>query len=532
MQLLRSGNALALLFSYPAFITAQISTGTGGSSVISQSQAPFPVLVNSSSTTIVEPSTPITGSYSTTHSDLSSTTLPLATQKNDTVVNTITSTYSSAASTSSSHSLGSSSVSPIASSSTLSSVLSSAGTFQSGVSSATNLTTFSSSNTEAATSGATSLSPTAQPTAVSSASNTVSSILATSDSPSLPPGITITPSLPITTLVPTRTEVQSSASDLSIAIVGVFPIIQNWIEDPAAHITGVIDELNNILPEAAGFLAKLPKPTDGVEPCRSGKRRRSEPDRDTYAVLGERDLLGGLFKTAFSLVNCVINTTNKVKDAVVGGTTAAVDTVKGLQDDLKPLLDALNDVVPDGYSEASDSASDTEEPTETSSSTCTLTTVSNCDITCTATATTTIGRPNKRAQGDVCPTVCGEPITKCDVTGVTSSSTVTTTTTTARQLCARDCDSCNGNVRRLVNDAPAPTKLTTAFEDNALSSTSTIIASYFNKPELRTRELAPLETSQSTSHILKRTLSSPPQGSDKGMYSGSSLVSSFQYYLG
>ena len=499
--------------------------------MISQSQAPFPIPVNSSSTIVVEPSTPITGSYSTTPSDLSFTTLPLATQKNDTVVNTITSSYSSAVSTSFSPPLGSSSVSPIASSSKLSSVLSSAGTFQSGVSSTTNVTTSSSSNTEAATSGATSLSPTAQPTAVSSASNTASSILATSDSPSLPPGITIPPSLPITTLVPTGTEVQSSASDLSIAIVGAFPIIQNWIEDPATHVTSVIDELDNILPEAVGFLARLPKPTDGVEPCGSGKRRRSEQDRDTYAVLSERDLLGGLFKTAFSLVNCVINTTNEVKDAVVGGTTAAVDTVKGLQDDLKPLLDALNDVVPDGDSKSSDSASETEEPTETSSSTCTLTTVSNCDITCTATATTTIEGPNKRAQGDLCTTVCGAPITKCDVTGVTSSFTVTTTTTTARQLCARDCDSCNGNVRRWANDAPAPTKLTTAFEDNALSSTSTIIASNFNKPELRTRELAPVETSQSTSHISKRTLSSPPKGSDQGMCSSPNLVPSFQYYL-
>ncbi|KAI4917827.1 hypothetical protein J4E85_009919, partial [Alternaria conjuncta] len=193
--------------------------------------------------------------------------------------------------------------------------------------------------------------------------------------PLLPPGITIPP-LPVTTLVPTGTEVQSSASDLSIAILGVFPILQNWIEDPVAHVTEVTDELDNIIPDAVGFLAKLPKPTDGVEPCGSGKRRRSERDHELHDVLSERDLLGGLFKTAFSLVNCVINTTNKVKDAVIGGTTAAVDTVKGLQDDLKPLLDALNEVVPDEASEPSDSVSVTEEPTQTSSSTCTLTTLS------------------------------------------------------------------------------------------------------------------------------------------------------------
>ncbi|KAI4693505.1 uncharacterized protein J4E88_001878 [Alternaria novae-zelandiae] len=199
-------------------------------------------------------------------------------------------------------------------------------------------------------------------------------MLATSNSPLLPPGITIPPS-PVTTLVPTGTEVQSSASDLSIAILGVFPILQNWIKDPVAHVTEVTDELDNIIPDAVGFLAKLPKPTDGVEPCGSGKRRRSERNHELHDVLSERDLLGGLFKTAFSLVNCVINTTNKVKDAVIGGTTAAVDTVKGLQDDLKPLLDALNEVVPDEASEPSDSVSETEEPTQTSSSTCTLTTI-------------------------------------------------------------------------------------------------------------------------------------------------------------
>lgn len=248
-------------------------------------------------------------------------------------------------------------------------------------------------------------------------------------------------------------------------------------------------------------------------------------------VVGERDLLGGLFKTAFSLVNCVINTTNKVKDAVVGGRTAAVNTVKSLQDDLKSLLDALNDVVPDEDSDPPDSASETEEPTQTSSSTCTLTTVSNCGITCTATATTTIKGPNKREQGEVCTTVCGSPITKCDITGVTSSSTVTTTTTASRQICAPDCDNCNGNIRRLVTSAPAPTELPTAFGDNALPSTSMIVASYFNKPQSSTRELVPVETSQSTSHISKRTLSSPPQGGDKGMYSSPNLVSSFQYYL-
>jgi len=249
-------------------------------------------------------------------------------------------------------------------------------------------------------------------------------------------------------------------------------------------------------------------------------------------VLGERDLLGGLFKTAFSLVNCVINTTNKVKDAVVEGTTAAVNTVKSLQDDLTPLLDALNDVVPDEESEPSESASETEEPTQTSSSTCTLTTVSDCDITCTATATTAIEGPNKRAQGEVCTTVCGSPITKCDVTGVTSSSTVTTTTTASRQICAPDCDNCNGNVRRLATSAPTPTELPTAFGNNALSSTSIIVASYFNKPQSSTRELVPVETGQSASHISKRALSSPPQGADKGMYRSPCLISSFQYYLG
>ena len=394
--------------------------------------------------------------------------------------------------------------------------MSSTATFPPAVSSASNITTISSSSTGVTTSGDTSLYPTVQPTVVSSASNTASTILETSNSPVLPPGIAIPP-LPVTTLVPTGTEVQSSASDLSIAILGVFPILQNWIEDPVAHVTEVTDELDNIIPDAVGFLAKLPKPTDGVEPCGSGKRRRSEGNHELHDVLSERDLLGGLFKTAFSLVNCVINTTNKVKDAVVGGTTAAVNTVKGLQDDLKPLLDALNEVVPDEASEPSDSVSETEEPTQTSSSTCTLTTVSNCDIACTATATTTKGGPNKRAQGDVCTTVCGAPITKCDVTGSTSSSTVTSTTAATRQRCAPDCDNCNGKVRRLATSVPAPTEFPTAFESIAISSTTTIAVSHFRNPQLSAEGLAPVETGHPTSHVSKRSLSSPYGPEHNGM---------------
>ncbi|KAH6858984.1 hypothetical protein BKA58DRAFT_51372 [Alternaria rosae] len=276
MQLLRSGNTLVLLFIYPAIITAQISTGTGGSNVGSQSRAPFPVSVNSSNIAIARPSTQLTGSTTTVSSGLSLATLPLVTQKNDTVVDNITGTYLSTASTTSSNSSGFLSVAPIASSSTLSPVLSGAATFHSGGTSTTNVTTASSSNTEATASSATSLNPTAQPTAVSSVSDVVSSLLSvTSTSLVLPPGIT-NPPLPVTTLVPTGTEVQSSASDLPIAIAEIFPILQNWIEDPAAHVISVTDELNVILPAAVGFLAKLPKPTDGVELCVSGKRRRSE----------------------------------------------------------------------------------------------------------------------------------------------------------------------------------------------------------------------------------------------------------------
>ena len=143
---------------------------------------------------------------------------------------------------------------------------------------------------------------------------------------------------------------------MSIIIAGVFPLLQNWIEKPEPpQVTGITNELDNILPKATDFLGKLPKPTDGIEPCKSrSKHRRKE---DTGLVEHKRNLLGGLFKTAFSLVTCVIDTTNKIKDGVV---KEAIENVKSLEEDLKPLLDALKEVDEVSSSSKSDQPSSTQ----------------------------------------------------------------------------------------------------------------------------------------------------------------------------
>ncbi|KAF2036804.1 hypothetical protein EK21DRAFT_83732 [Setomelanomma holmii] len=251
---------------------------------------------------------------------------------------------------------------------------------------------------------------------------------------------------------------QSSASDLSIVAAGVFPLIQNWIHNPGTpEVTLLTNGLNNVLPKASAYLAKLPKPTDGVESCASRKhRQRGLPPSKSPTQLEKRSFLHGMFKTMFSLVTCIVDTTNHVRDLAVEGTSAAVEIVKSLQDDLKPMLDALNEADESTDSEESLSISTNLTPTESkppSSSSCTPKMVSNCNIACTATATTTKGLPNKRAEAGACTTSCGNNIIKCDVTGVTSVSTATFTVT-ARQKCAWGCSDCNPKPQEPTPIAP------------------------------------------------------------------------------
>lgn len=301
------------------------------------------------------------------------------------------------------------------------------------------------------------------------------------------------------------TEIQSSASDMSIIIAGIFPLIRSWIGDPQPpQVTSVTDELDNILPKVSDFLGKLPKPTDGVEPCKSGARRRAEEAFQGIQTLNKRSFLGGLFKTAFSLVTCVINTTNKVKEEVMRGTT---DAVKNLQNDLIPLVDALNEVDPN---EPDPSASNSDQPSSTqtessSSSSCTLNTVSNCNIACTAIATTTVGGVRRQANGEACTTVCDAPITKCGATGVTSASTTISTTTAVRK-CAKGCSGCNAPI-------PPPEPIT---EGDYMTDTNGIayapaptVSALSTYSDLAARNIAPRETGPSSRNLYKRTLTNP-----------------------
>ncbi|KAF1999814.1 hypothetical protein P154DRAFT_620743 [Amniculicola lignicola CBS 123094] len=265
-----------------------------------------------------------------------------------------------------------------------------------------------------------------------------------------PPAITTPPDL-FSLFPSTGTEAQASASDVSIAFAGLFPLLQNWINDPQGpQKTGLISELDLALPKAVGLLNHLPKSPGPADPCKRGKRRRAEEALQGPNTSNERRFVGGLIKTAFNLVKCVVDTTNKVKEGVLKG---SIDAVKGFEVDLRPLVDALKEIKPEEPEpdepepEQSDPKSDQRSSTQSeesssSSSSCTLNTVSNCHIGCTAIATTTLGGAKRRADSDACTTVCEAPITKCGASGVTSASTVTSTTTT-RKLCARDCPKCN-----------------------------------------------------------------------------------------
>jgi hypothetical protein len=199
------------------------------------------------------------------------------------------------------------------------------------------------------------------------------------------------------------------------------------------HVTAITNQLDGIFPKALHLLGKLLKPSDGVQPCKPTKRRRNKVQEAK-----KRDLIGGFFETAFSLVTCVVDATNILRDEVIKCTKDTVDTVKKLQADLTSLLDALNEVQENDQPEPSGSISKKATSTSSeSSSSCSLRTVSNCKINCTAVAATTLGVLNKRNK-QACTTVCEAPITRCDATGVTSISTATSTTT-AHPVCSQGC---------------------------------------------------------------------------------------------
>ncbi|KAF2108167.1 hypothetical protein BDV96DRAFT_605848 [Lophiotrema nucula] len=361
-------------------------------------------------------------------------------------------------------------------------------------------TAISTSPTATITDGPSSTASVVQPPEVTITSSSTDGII-------LPPGITLPPD-PSTTFLPTGTEIQSSASDVSSIIAGIFPLLQNWIDDPKPpQVTGVTNELDNILPKASGFLGKLPKPSDGVEPCKSRKRGQAEEAYQDFQTLNRRSFLGGLFKTAFSLVTCVIDGANKIKDGVIDGAT---DSVKTLVKDLEPMVDALNEVDPN---ESDPSATDSNQPTSTqggsstssSSSSCSMNTVSNCNVACTAVATTTVGGARRRAGNDACTTTCDATITKCGVTGVTSASTVTSTTTASRK-CAKGCSACNAPL-------PLPEPITGGdylTDTNGLAYVAASTASVLpTDVDVAARDTSPKETGIPNRSLYKRALTNP-----------------------
>jgi hypothetical protein len=263
------------------------------------------------------------------------------------------------------------------------------------------------------------------------------------------------------------------------------------------------------------MLGKFPKPPDGVEPC-NGRRLRSEPGH-----IIPRGLFGGLFKTAFSLLSCVFETTNKVEDEVIKGTTDTVDTVKKLHDTLKPMIDALNEV-----EETEPSGSASEQPSRTeakssSSSSCTLQTVSNCNVHCTAIATTTMGGLLRRDKRDnACTTACKAPITKCGASGVTSASTITSTTTASHHVCARSsCGTGCDNRGPSRPDDPIVTRYLKAPNGVLYLPAPTASKPLSNTIVFNEKRSLPRETSPPTSSHQKRALSHPDEIREiNGMY--------------
>jgi hypothetical protein len=339
----------------------------------------------------------------------------------------------------------------------------------------------------------------------------ISSTISTPTEIHLPSGITLPPN-PVITLLPTGAEIRSSASDLSLVFIGIFPLLNNWINSPdAPRVTAVTKELNNILPKALDLLGKFPKPTDGIEPCKIRQRRRSEPGQVMSPTLESRSLLGGLFKTAFSLLNCVVNTTNKVKDEVIKGTKDTVDIVKKLQDTLKPMIDALNEVEETKPSGSASEKPTSTKPQSTSSSSCTLQTVSNCNVRCTAIATTTLGGAQRRDKRDGCTTACEAPITKCGATGITSVSTVTSTTTASRFVCALSCTACDNNDRGPPLSEPIAAGYSKAPNGVLYLPAPTASNPLSNNVDLKDKKLMPMETGSAKSSHQRRALSHPDE---------------------
>ena len=308
----------------------------------------------------------------------------------------------------------------------------------------------------------------------SPALGTRSSSAGTSSPPSgiIPPLFAVTSSLPSGTSLPppavtfltTDDEVQSGASNLSILIVPIFPLLQSWMKNPRGDVTPITNELNKILPQAISLLRKLPEPPGPVEPCKKMSRRLVLGQN---YVLHERDLIKNIFKTAFSLVKCIKDSMEKIKDTV---TTKAEDVegkIKTLTTDLAPMVDMLKAANPEKEpsgprsnepttARSTSVRSTSARSTSSSSSSCTPRTVSNCNIACIVISTATaVGRVAKRADTKSCSTKCGPPITKCDATGVTSASTVTSTTTTKiYEPCSPDCTECVSNQYDRLKEVP------------------------------------------------------------------------------
>ncbi|KAH5449877.1 hypothetical protein HBI31_244630 [Parastagonospora nodorum] len=247
--------------------------------------------------------------------------------------------------------------------------------------------------------------------------------------------------------------IETSASIISRDLIDMFGLLDHWIDvTEAPQATAVALKLDIVLPRMTDFLHKLPKPPQGPEPCKRADHGQSE--LILASELEVRSLFGGLFKTAFSLVACVIETAQKLRTEVTKGVKDTLDVVKSLEKTLKPMVDALNDVDPDGdpkSSPASDKPTSKETERSTSAS-CSMRTASECKVECAVTATTTLGAEKRRAEGKSCTTTCEAPITSCGATGSTSTSTITSTITTF-QPCNSGCAKC----KQSLPDFPMPT---------------------------------------------------------------------------
>jgi hypothetical protein len=309
-----------------------------------------------------------------------------------------------------------------------------------------------------------------------------------------------------------------------MVFIGIYPLLDSWINTPdAPRVTAVTNQLNNVLPKAFDLWDKFPKPTDGAEPCNNEHHRRSEAGHIIVPTLNDRSVFGGLFKTAFSLLNCVIDTANKLKDEVIKGSKDTVNTVKKLQDTLKPMLDALDEV-----EETMPSSSTSEKPTfseakTSSSSSCAPQTVSNCNVRCTTIATTTVGGPQIRDNRDACTTACEAPVTKCGATGFTSKSTVTSTTTVSRFVCAPTCTACDNIDRGPPLGVPTSAAYSRAPNGILYQPAPTATEPLSNNIFFKDKRPLPRQTHPATSSHQARALSHPD---DVQVIDGMSTLSS------